>query len=105
MNGTSLGGWTNYAKLMQEAGADALELNVSYIPTDMQQTAEQVEQAYVDILHAVKSVVTIPVVLKLGPFSSNMARMAKRLDDAGANALVLFNRFYQPEGELGAKKE
>jgi dihydroorotate dehydrogenase (fumarate) len=100
LNGSSLGGWTSYAKQMQEAGADALELNVYYIPTDMQQTAEQVEQAYVDILQAVKSVVTIPVALKLGPFFSNMARMARRLDDGGANALVLFNRFYQPDIDL-----
>jgi dihydroorotate dehydrogenase (fumarate) len=102
LNGTSLGGWTNYAKQMQEAGADALELNVYYIPTDPQQTAEQVEQTYVDILHAVKSVVTIPVALKLGPFFSNMAQMARRLDDAGANGLVLFNRFYQPDIDLEA---
>ena len=102
LNGNSLGGWTNYAKQMQEAGADALELNVYYIPTDVQRTAEQVEQTYIDILQAVKSVVTIPVALKLGPFFSNMARMAKRLDDAGTNALVLFNRFYQPDIDLEA---
>jgi len=102
LNGTSLGGWTSYAKQMQAAGADALELNVYYIPTDAQQTAEQVEQTYVDILQAVKSAVTIPVALKLGPFFSNMARMARRLDEAGANALVLFNRFYQPDIDLEA---
>jgi dihydroorotate dehydrogenase (fumarate) len=102
LNGTSLGGWTKYAQEMQAAGADALELNVYYIATDMQQTAEQVEQTYIDILQAVKSVVTIPVALKLGPFFSNMARMARRLDDAGADALVLFNRFYQPDIDLEA---
>ena len=102
LNGTSLGGWTSYAKQMQEAGADALELNVYYIPTDAEQTAEEVEQTYLDILQAVKSVVTIPVALKLGPFFSNMARMARRLADAGANALVLFNRFYQPDIDLEA---
>ncbi|HVO27129.1 MAG TPA: dihydroorotate dehydrogenase-like protein [Candidatus Margulisiibacteriota bacterium] len=102
LNGNSLGGWTNYAKQMQEAGADALELNIYYIATDLQRTAEQVEQTYIDILQAVKSVVTIPVALKLGPFFSNMARMAKRLDDAGTNALVLFNRFYQPDIDLEA---
>jgi dihydroorotate dehydrogenase (fumarate) len=100
LNGSSLGGWTNYAKQMQEAGADALELNIYYIATDSQQTAEQVEQTYLDILRAVKSVVTVPVALKLGPFFSNMARMAQRLDDGGANALVLFNRFYQPDIDL-----
>ncbi len=100
LNGDSIGGWTNYAKQIEQAGADALELNVYHIPTDMEQTAEQVEQTYLDILTAVKSVVTIPVALKLGPFFSNMARMARRLDDAGANALVLFNRFYQPDIDL-----
>jgi dihydroorotate dehydrogenase (fumarate) len=100
LNGDSLGGWTTYARQMQEAGADALELNVYYIPTDAEQTSEQVEQTYVDILQAVKSVVTIPVALKLGPFFSNMARMARRLDAVGANALVLFNRFYQPDIDL-----
>jgi len=102
LNGTSLGGWTSYAKQMQEAGADALELNVYYIPTNPQQSAEQVEQTYLDILQAVKAVVTIPVALKLGPFFSNMARMARLLDEAGANALVLFNRFYQPDIDLEA---
>lgn len=102
LNGTSLGGWTSYAQQMQAAGADALELNVYYIPTDPEQTADAVEQTYIDILQAVKSVVTIPVALKLGPFFSNMARMARRLDEAGANALVLFNRFYQPDIDLEA---
>lgn len=100
LNGTSLGGWTSYAKQMEQAGADALELNVYYIPTDMEQTAEQVEQTYIDILKAVKAAVTIPVALKLGPFFSNMARMARHIDEAGANGLVLFNRFYQPDVDL-----
>jgi len=102
LNGTSLGGWTNYAKQMEQAGADALELNVYYIPTDSEQSAEQVEQTYIDILKAVKSAVTIPVALKLGPFFSNMARMARHIDDAGADGLVLFNRFYQPDVDLEA---
>ena len=102
LNGTSLGGWTNYAQQMQQAGADALELNVYYIPTDPEQASEHVEQAYLDILQAVRSVVSIPVALKMGPFFSNMARMAHRLDAAGANALVLFNRFYQPDIDLEA---
>ena len=100
LNGTSLGGWTSYAKQMEQAGADALELNVYYIPTDMEQTAEQVEQTYIDILKAVKAAVTIPVALKLGPFFSNMARMARHIDEAGADGLVLFNRFYQPDVDL-----
>lgn len=102
LNGNSIGGWTRYAQQMQEAGADALELNVYHIPTDMEQTAEDVERTYLEILQAVKGVTTIPVALKLGPFFSNMARMARRLDEAGANALVLFNRFYQPDIDLEA---
>lgn len=102
LNGTSMGGWTSYAKQMQEAGADALELNVYSIPTDPEQTVDQIEQTYIDILNAVRSVATIPVALKLGPFFSNMARMARRIDAAGANALVLFNRFYQPDIDLEA---
>ena len=102
LNGTSVGGWTSYAKQMQQAGADALELNVYYVPTDMELSVDEIEQRYVDILTAVKSVATIPVALKLGPFFSNMARMARRLDQAGADALVLFNRFYQPDIDLEA---
>jgi dihydroorotate dehydrogenase (fumarate) len=102
LNGTSIGGWTNYAQQMQQAGADALELNVYYVPTDMELSVDEIEQTYVDILTTVKSVVTVPVALKLGPFFSNMARMARRLDQAGANALVLFNRFYQPDIDLDA---
>jgi len=102
LNGTSIGGWTSYAQQMQQAGADALELNVYYVPTDMELSVDHIEQTYVDILTAVKSVVTVPVALKLGPFFSNMARMARRLDQAGADALVLFNRFYQPDIDLEA---
>jgi dihydroorotate dehydrogenase (fumarate) len=102
LNGTSVGGWTGYAKQMQQAGADALELNIYYLPTDMELSVDEIEQRYIDILTAVKSVATIPVALKLGPFFSNMARMARRLDQAGANALVLFNRFYQPDIDLEA---
>ena len=100
LNGSSVGGWIDYAKQIQEAGADALELNIYYIPTDMDLTGAQVEQTYIDILKAVKSVVTIPVAVKLSPFFSNFANMAKRLDDAGADGLVLFNRFYQPDINL-----
>ncbi len=100
LNGSSTGGWTDYAKQIQKAGANALELNIYYIPTDMKLTGSAVEQTYVDILKAVKSAVSIPVAVKLSPFFSNMANMAKRFDDAGANALVLFNRFYQPDIDL-----
>ncbi len=100
LNGSSVGGWTEYAKAIQQAGADALELNVYYIPTDMDLSSSQIEQTYLDILKAVKSTVTIPVAVKLSPFFTNFANMAKRLDQAGANGLVLFNRFYQPDIDL-----
>ncbi len=100
LNGSSVGGWTEYAKAIQQAGADALELNIYYIPTDMDLTSAQIEQTYLDILKAVKSAVTIPVAVKLSPFFTNFANMSKRLDKAGANGLVLFNRFYQPDIEL-----
>ncbi|MBE9126012.1 MULTISPECIES: dihydroorotate dehydrogenase-like protein [unclassified Coleofasciculus] len=102
LNGSTLGGWTHYAQEIQQAGADALELNIYSIPTDMSMTGEQVEQTYLDILQAVKSEVTIPVAMKLSPFFSNMANMAKRLTDSGANGLVLFNRFYQPDIDIEA---
>ncbi|MGB7622239.1 MAG: dihydroorotate dehydrogenase-like protein [Terriglobia bacterium] len=100
LNGTSVSGWTDYARRIEEAGADALELNVYYIPTDTDLSSAQVEQTYIDILRAVKHVVKIPVAFKLGPFFSNMANMARRLEQAGANGLVLFNRFYQPDIDL-----
>ena len=100
LNGSSNGGWTSYAKQIQQAGADALELNIYYIPTDMDLTGEMVELTYLEILRSVKAEVTIPVAVKLSPFFSNFANMAKRLDKAGANGLVLFNRFYQPDIEL-----
>jgi len=100
LNATAPGKWTPYARQMQDAGADALELNVYYIPTDPDLAGTDVEATYFEILKAVKSAVSIPVAVKLGPFFSNMANMAKRLDDAGADALVLFNRFFQPTVDL-----
>ncbi len=100
LNGVTAGGWTEYAKLIEQAGADALELNIYYIPTAPGLTGVEVEQTYLDILNMVKSVTTIPVAVKLSPFFSNLANMAKRIDDAGAGALVLFNRFYQPDIDL-----
>jgi len=100
LNGSSAGGWTEYAKQIQKAGADALELNIYYIPTDMNLTGTEVEMTYLDILKSVKANVSIPVAVKLSPFFSNFANMAKRLDQAGADGLVLFNRFYQPDIEL-----
>ena len=100
LNGSSPGGWIDFAKKIEQAGADALELNIYFIPTQMEMSGGEVENIYENVLKAVKSVVKIPVAVKLSPFFSNMARMAKRLDEAGANALVLFNRFYQPDIEL-----
>ncbi len=97
LNSSTIGGWTNYAKELEIAGADALELNIYNIPTNMDMTGEQVEQSYINILQAVKSQVNIPIAVKLSPFFSNMANMAKKLVEAGANGLVLFNRFYQPD--------
>jgi dihydroorotate dehydrogenase (fumarate) len=100
LNGTTIGGWLSYAKQMQQAGADALELNIYHIPVDSDVTAEQVEQKYVELVQAVKKEVTIPVSVKLGPYFSSMANFAKKLDAAGADGLVLFNRFYQPDYNL-----
>jgi dihydroorotate dehydrogenase (fumarate) len=100
LNGTSAGGWTDYAKKIQQAGADALELNIYYIPTGLDITADEVEKTYLEILKSVKSEVKIPVAVKLSPFFSSIGNMAKKLDAAGANGLVLFNRFYQPEINL-----
>ncbi|HXX00801.1 MAG TPA: hypothetical protein VEJ00_06280, partial [Candidatus Acidoferrales bacterium] len=84
LNGSTMGGWTKFASEIERAGADAIECNVYYIPTDPKLRAEDVEKTYVDILRAVKSAVTIPVAVKLSPFFSNMANMAQRLDAAGA---------------------
>jgi len=100
LNGSTPGGWTDYAKKIQQAGADALELNIYSIPTDIEVTAAEVENEYVEIVKAVKSAITIPVAVKLSPFFTNFANVAKRLVDAGANGLVLFNRFYQPDIDL-----
>ncbi len=97
LNGSTLGGWCDYAKNLQQAGADALELNIYYIPTDLELSGVDLEQAYLDIVAAVKSQVNIPVAIKLSPYFSNPGNMAKKLSDAGADALVLFNRFYQPD--------
>ncbi len=104
LNGVSEGGWTSYAKKMQEAGADALELNVYYIAADPDVTAEKVEEMYINDLKAVKKAVSIPVSIKLGPYFSAFANMAKKLETAGADGLVLFNRFYQPDIDLETKE-
>jgi len=100
LNGSSLGGWVEYASELEWAGADALELNIYSVPTRADVTGAEVEQEYVDVVRAVKSALTIPVAVKLSPFFSSMANMAKRLEAAGADGLVLFNRFYQPDIDL-----
>ncbi|MBK8789802.1 MAG: dihydroorotate dehydrogenase-like protein [Holophagaceae bacterium] len=97
LNGTTPAGWLHYGKLMQEAGADALELNVYYIPTDAKESASEVEKRTLDIVRAVKAEVKIPVSVKLSPFFSALAHFAVELEGAGADGLVLFNRFFQPD--------
>jgi dihydroorotate dehydrogenase (fumarate) len=100
LNGVSSGGWTRYAKLIQDAGADALELNIYYLPTDPKLTSEIVERQYCDLVREIKSTIAIPIAVKIAPFFSAMANMALKLDQAGADALVMFNRFYQPDYDL-----
>jgi dihydroorotate dehydrogenase (fumarate) len=100
LNGVTIGGWIDFAREMQDAGADALELNIYSIPSDMLQQGSDVEDQYLEILKAVKAAVSIPVAIKLSPYFSNMANMAMELDKAGANALVMFNRFYQPDIDM-----
>ena len=100
LNGSSVGGWIQYATQIEEAGADALECNIYWIVTDPNMTSAEVEQHYIDIVQAVKTAVHIPVAIKLSPFFSNFANMAKRIDAAGADGMVLFNRFYQPDIDL-----
>jgi len=102
LNGVSAGGWMNYAKKMQEAGADAIELNLYYVATDPTLPGAEIEKMYVEAVRTVKAAVTIPVAIKLSPFFSNMAYTAKQISDAGADGLVLFNRFYQPDLDLDA---
>ncbi|MCB0047134.1 MAG: dihydroorotate dehydrogenase-like protein [Caldilineaceae bacterium] len=100
LNGVSTGGWTEYARNIQEAGADALELNIYYIPTDPSMSGSDVEQMYLDVVREVKQSVSIPVAVKVGPFFSSFAYMATRFQQTGADALVIFNRFYQPDFDL-----
>jgi dihydroorotate dehydrogenase (fumarate) len=100
LNGVSAGRWLRYAKLIEEAGADGLELNVYYVPTNPEMEAKDVEDIYVNDLVEVKKSIKIPVAMKLSPYFSSMANLACRLDKAGADALVLFNRFYQPDFDI-----
>jgi len=100
LNGVSTGGWIDFAKKIQDAGADALELNVFYVPTDPTLTGTQVERMYVDVVRDVKASVSIPVAVKLGDAFTALANLARHLDVGGADALVLFNRFYLPDFDL-----
>ena len=100
LNGASLGGWVRFAKDIEQTGADALELNIYFLPTDPEVTGAAVEERYVEIVRAVRENVRLPLAVKIGPFFSAPAAFARRLAGAGANALVLFNRFYQPDFDL-----
>jgi len=100
LNGSSTGGWIDYAKKIQEAGADALELNIYLIPTDAEMSGADVEKVYIDLVSAVKASLRIPVAVKIGAYFSSLPNTARRLDQAGADALVLLNRFYQPDFDL-----
>ena len=100
LNGISIGGWMSFAKQIEAAGADGLELNVYFVPTDPGITGEEIERIYLEDLGTVKTSVNIPVAMKLSPYFSAFSNMAMKLDKAGADALVLFNRFYQPDIDL-----
>lgn len=100
LNGITNEGWIEYAKKMEEAGAKGIELNIYYIPGDLNVSGREVEQRYLDITRAVKASVSIPVALKLSAYFSSLGYMAKQFDDAGADGLVLFNRFYQPDFDI-----
>ena len=104
LNVSTLSGWTSFAKQIQRAGADALELNLYNIPTDMKLSGAELEHQYIEVLRAVRGEVTIPLMVKLSPFFTNFANMAKRFAENGANGLVLFNRFYQPDIELESRE-
>jgi dihydroorotate dehydrogenase (fumarate) len=100
LNGVSSGGWIRYARLIEQAGADALELNIYYLPTNPSMTSTQVEMMHTELVEEVKGSIRIPVAVKLGPYFSATPNMMVKLDGAGADALVLFNRFYQPDFDL-----
>jgi len=102
INGSSAGGWVKYGQQIQEAGADAIELNIYFLPSSLDIEGREVEDRYCDLVEAVKNQVRIPVAVKLAPYFTSMANMACKLERAGADALVLFNRFYQPDFDLEA---
>jgi dihydroorotate dehydrogenase (fumarate) len=100
LNGSSVGGWTDYARRIEETGVPALELNVYLIAADVEETGSEVEKRYLDLVEQIRKALTIPLAVKVGPYFSSMANMARRITDAGADGLVLFNRFYQPDIHL-----
>jgi dihydroorotate dehydrogenase (fumarate) len=102
LNGITDEGWTDYARLVQQAGADAIELNVFFVPADLAMNGREVEDRYLDVLQAVKGVVALPVAMKLSPYFSAVGNFVGALDRAGANGFTLFNRFYQPDIDLVA---
>ena len=102
LNEVSSGGWIKYAKTIEDAGADALELNLYFLPTNPAPTSTQIEENYINLVHDVRISIKIPLAVKLSPFFTAIPNMAKRLVEAGANGLVLFNRFYQPDLDLEA---
>lgn len=100
LNGSTPGGWTRYAKLIEEAGADAIELNVYLLATDPSMSSWNIENIYIDTLRLVKETIGIPVAMKISPYISSLAHFAHQLDNNGVDALTLFNRFYQPDIDL-----
>jgi dihydroorotate dehydrogenase (fumarate) len=100
LNGVSVGGWIKYANLIEKAGADALELNVYYLPTNPELSGEEIENVYVSVLAEVKKNVSIPVAMKFGSYFSNVANFAMKLVAAGADGLTMFNRYYQPDIDI-----
>lgn len=100
LNGVSKGGWTNYARKIEEAGADALELNLYFIPTELDMTSSDIENMQVELVAEVKSAIKIPLAVKISPFVTAIPNFVKRLVEAGADGLVMFNRFYQPDFDL-----
>jgi dihydroorotate dehydrogenase (fumarate) len=102
LNGVTNGGWVEYARKIEEAGADALELNIYNLPTDPDRTSSQLEQEYLELVRAIRATIAIPIAIKLSPFYTALPNFARQLGEAGANGLVLFNRFYQPDFDLEA---
>lgn len=100
LNGITSEGWVDYSKLMEQAGADAIEVNIFFIPADIAMSSSEVEHRYLNIITAIRQAVKIPVAVKLNPYFSSTGNMALRMKNAGADALVLFNRFYQPDFDI-----